>query len=1599
MRLMSSLWKRSRRQLCFRVVAIAVAAALLTAGLAAAPAAPAHAAPAAPADSPIPITYSGGDLVVSVDVPSLSPAEMTSFFTTSWPEALGLSPGASVSALLQGNWEETQSVSEGMPEPPNFSGGSITATASSDGSTVTIDIPASAIEPYANLNPILAGFIAGVAGAAAAAVGFGLCWLFFASTTAGLGAFLCNAIAIFAWTFAASVSYITLTGTPISEISSQTWGRILVQSLSGALVGGTLFWLGPATGKVIAWVLTKVALGLKAALNGLVKVFGATVGILSRIYQAVFGRAAVEAPIEMASVEKELGWATPVASGTVTSGYAGDCADAYHTNAADWPVAVAGQMVAINTCNGNPAQDWTVYSNGMVSVWGLCLDTGGGTSPSGDTLVDLEQCDGSSSQDWSQNGAALVSQANGECLDDPGRVTTPGTQLIVYPCNGEQNQQWYLPAASAAAPSGGPCDIYAFYDSPCVTAYSMDRALYSDYDGPLYQVQRASDGQTSDIGLLSVGGDVDANEQDSFCAGTTCTVTEIYDQSPLGNNLTIEQGGGADHTPDQGADAAAIQVKVGGQEAYGLDIEQGTGYRDDDTLGIATGGEDEGMYMVASGTHVNSGCCFDFGNVEADNDDNGAGHMDAVNLTTWCGGNSGTCPGDGPWVEADMENGQWMGNGPNPGDTGNGSSYVTAMLKNNGQSTFELEGGNSQSGGLTSWYDGALPAGYQPMDQEGGIVLGTGGDNSNSDIGTFFEGVMTDGFPSDAADAAVQANIVAAGYSGGTNPAGFTGPDSDATASAAGQAVVHQGYTSVFTVDSANGHLQETFLPAMFQSWHTHDLSSTAATMPDTPPVMAGTEPVAVTHCGYTSVFTVDASSGDLQESYLPAVGDSWSTQDLSANYHTPPTDVTPTAVVHSAGAGAGSNGCGVYTSVYTRDRNGDLEETYLPNQGFPGDSWHAQDLSGTGGTLASTPPIEPGTSPVAVVHCGYTSVYTVDATGHHLQETYLPAIGDGWSTQDLSNNYQTPPTAVTPTAVVHSAGAGAGSNGCDVYTSVYTVDEGSQHLEETYLPNQGFPGDSWHAQDLSANYQTPAVAPGTAPQALVHMGYTSVYTVDEGSMHLEETYLDTIGDRWRAQDLTSNYKAPVTDQSPIVLLHPDASGNLDWTSVFTVDEFTDDLWETYLPNTGFPGDAWVSQDLSGTGGTLPGTPPVTVSNSSNPASWSVAHGGYTSVYTLDSKGGLQETYLPAMGDSWTNQDLSGTGGTLAGTPAANFLTRPVALVHDGYTSVYTVDAGDSSHAAGDLQETYLPAVGDGWVTQDLSKMAGTPPVAAGSSPAAVFHDGYTSVYTVAANGDLWETYLAVLGGPWHSQDLSANYSTPKVAADTSPAAIEHDGFTSVYTVDAGKVGGGDLQETYLPVMGGGWNTQDLSENYQTPEVRPETSPTAVFHDGYVSVYTVDADLARPSSNVDGAGAWGDLQETYLPAIGDNWVTQDLSATYDVPDALGGSSPAALYHTGFTSVYYSDWNTDYLDEAYVPAISDAWGWNNLHSADPSALAMEPSPLLHYDTDGGLTWTSVYTIDSGGSQTNHLQETYLPAIGDNWTSQDLTAENPPGTPPW
>jgi non-reducing end alpha-L-arabinofuranosidase len=315
--------------------------------------------------------------------------------------------------------------------------------------------------------------------------------------------------------------------------------------------------------------------------------------------------------------------------------------------------------------------------------------------------------------------------------------------------------------ASAQKITPRPCDLYAS-TTPCVAAFSTTRALYGAYAGPLYQVTRQSDKAHTNIGLLP-DGYANAAAQDAFCADTSCTITKLYDQSPNHNDLTPAPPGGAARGPgpngyDIPAIANPVAVTAAGHKAYGIAISPGMGYRNDNPKQTAVNGQPEGVYMVTSALNLNEKCCFDFGNAETNNLDNKAGHMDAINIM--CHGNP--CSPD---AGLDMEDGIY-GHLKVPA----GTTFVTDMGISDGQHTYAIYQGNAQSGTLTTTGTIPLPSGYKPMRQEGAIILGIGGDNSNWATGYFFEGVMTRGMPSTRAMEAVQSNIVAAGYAGQLKP-------------------------------------------------------------------------------------------------------------------------------------------------------------------------------------------------------------------------------------------------------------------------------------------------------------------------------------------------------------------------------------------------------------------------------------------------------------------------------------------------------------------------------------------------------------------------------------------------------------------------------------------------------------------------------------------------------------------------------------------------------------------------------------------------------------------------------------------------------------
>jgi chitinase len=125
------------------------------------------------------------------------------------------------------------------------------------------------------------------------------------------------------------------------------------------------------------------------------------------------------------------------ASGQIT-GYEGLCLDDRSASTADF------NPIQVYTCNGTDAQDWTVNSNGTLTVLGNCLDVDGAGTANG-TTVDLYPCNGTGAQSWvHESNGELVNTNSGKCLDDTGWGGS-GTQVQIWACADTSNQQWQLP--------------------------------------------------------------------------------------------------------------------------------------------------------------------------------------------------------------------------------------------------------------------------------------------------------------------------------------------------------------------------------------------------------------------------------------------------------------------------------------------------------------------------------------------------------------------------------------------------------------------------------------------------------------------------------------------------------------------------------------------------------------------------------------------------------------------------------------------------------------------------------------------------------------------------------------------------------------------------------------------------------------------------------------------------------------------------------------------------------------------------------------------------------------------------------------------------
>ena len=148
------------------------------------------------------------------------------------------------------------------------------------------------------------------------------------------------------------------------------------------------------------------------------------------------------------------------------------------------------------------------------------------------------------------------------------------------------------------------------------------------YTGPLYNLKRGSGGgsATKDVSVINAGGVADTKAHEAFCGTGVCIVQTIYDQSPHGNHLGIEDGasnlGPPRNAQDSGVNFTDPRSKavLGGRPVYAAFFAGswsggstptdfvGQGYSNRTARATAVGDEPQSMYAVFGGNYYNGGC-------------------------------------------------------------------------------------------------------------------------------------------------------------------------------------------------------------------------------------------------------------------------------------------------------------------------------------------------------------------------------------------------------------------------------------------------------------------------------------------------------------------------------------------------------------------------------------------------------------------------------------------------------------------------------------------------------------------------------------------------------------------------------------------------------------------------------------------------------------------------------------------------------------------------------------------------------------------------------------------------------------------------------
>ena len=93
-------------------------------------------------------------------------------------------------------------------------------------------------------------------------------------------------------------------------------------------------------------------------------------------------------------------------------------------------------------CNGTPAQQWTINSDGTVRAMGKCMDAAAAGTANG-TAVQLYTCNGTGAQRFTLSPAGdLVNVPANRCVDIVDVNPASGAKLQLWDCAGGANQKW-----------------------------------------------------------------------------------------------------------------------------------------------------------------------------------------------------------------------------------------------------------------------------------------------------------------------------------------------------------------------------------------------------------------------------------------------------------------------------------------------------------------------------------------------------------------------------------------------------------------------------------------------------------------------------------------------------------------------------------------------------------------------------------------------------------------------------------------------------------------------------------------------------------------------------------------------------------------------------------------------------------------------------------------------------------------------------------------------------------------------------------------------------------------------------------------------------